>query len=94
MEPEFRIAAEGRGTGMTNAEKIKSMTDEQLNRFLWIWGINSIASFLEHGGVQLMNAKEQAEWLAANESAFVCTQTRVGEDFVFGQDFNLKEGAE
>ena len=75
---------------MTNAEKIRSMTDEQLNRFLWIWGINTLASFLEHGGTQIMSAKEQAEWLADDASTFVCVQTRVEEDFTFGQDFNLK----
>jgi len=76
---------------MTNAEKIKSMTDEQLNCFLWIWSINSITSFFEHGGQELMDAKQQRDWLAADESTFVCVQTKVSKDFVFDQDFNFKE---
>ena len=79
---------------MTNAEKIKNMTSKQLNRFLWVWGINSIASFLEHGGVQLMDAKQQEEWLEQDESTFVCVQSRVTADFNFDQDFNLKEDPE
>ena len=77
---------------MTNMEKIRSMTDDQFSRFLLIWGINTTVSFLEHGGTQLMNAKQQRDWLGSDVNTFVCTETRVGEDFSFDQDFNSKGG--
>ena len=52
---------------MTNADKIRNMTDEELNQFLWRWKINSIAGFLTHGGAEMINAKEQRIWLKEEE---------------------------
>ena len=48
---------------LTNADRIRQMTDEELNTFLWAWKINSLASFMEEGGAGLMNAVGQLEWL-------------------------------
>ena len=48
---------------MTNAEKIRQFDDKQLARFLWIWKINSICTFLANGGKGSMNAKDMDEWL-------------------------------
>lgn len=76
---------------MTNAEKIRQMTDEQMGRFLWIWKINSITGFLENGGQGGMNAKEIEKWLNQSEDTFVCLETHVdSNDWIFDQDFNIK----
>lgn len=48
---------------MTNADRIRKMTDEELNVFLWAWKVNSLAAFMEEGGQGLMTAEEQREWL-------------------------------
>lgn len=74
---------------MRNADRIRSMTDEQMGNFLWTWEINALSSFLEHGGTRLMNAAELERWLDSEE--FVREETRVGEDFDYGQDFRMKE---
>lgn len=48
---------------MTNAEKIRNMSTEELNEFLWWFKINSVAIFLQKGGEGTMDAEEQKEWL-------------------------------
>ena len=73
---------------MTNADKIRQMSDEQLSRFLWIWKINSITTFLTQGG---MNAKDVREWLDQTTDTFICTETFVGDDYIFDQDFKDKQ---
>lgn len=76
---------------MTNAEKIRQMTDEQMGRFLWMWKINSITGFLENGGQGGMNAIEIEKWLNQSEDTFVCLETYVdSNDWIFDQDFNTK----
>ena len=72
---------------MTNGDKIRSMTDEQLVRFLWTFKVNSTVIFLTDG--QGMTAKELEEWIGSTD--FVCRETEVGEEFIYDQDFNLKE---
>lgn len=72
---------------MTNGDKIRSMTDEQLVRFLWTFKINSMMIFFTDG--QGMDAKDLDDWIKSTE--FVCRDTEVGEDFIYDQDFNLKE---
>lgn len=74
---------------MSNADKIRNMTDDQLARFLWTWKINSVTLFLAQGGQDSMTAKEMQEWLHSND--WVCPENKVGEDFLYDQDFNLKE---
>lgn len=75
---------------MTNADKIRQMSDEQLARFLWIWKINSVTTFLTQGGVNNMDAKDMREWVGQTTETFVCTETFVGDDYIFDQDFNDK----
>lgn len=75
---------------MTNADKIRQMNDEQLSRFLWTWKINSITSFFTQGGSNSMNAKDMREWLGQTTDSFVCTETFVGDDYIFDQDFRDK----
>lgn len=75
---------------MTNADKIRKMSDEQLARFLWIWKINSVATFLTQGGMNSMNAKDMSEWVGQTTETFICTETFVGDDYIFDQDFNVK----
>ena len=75
---------------MTNADKIRQMSDEQLARFLWIWKINSVTTFLTQGGMNSMDAKDMREWVGQTTETFVCTETFVGDDYIFDQDFNDK----
>lgn len=75
---------------MTNADKIRQMNDEQLARFLWIWKINSVTTFLTQGGMNSMDAKDMREWVGQTTETFVCTETFVGDDYIFDQDFNDK----
>ncbi len=74
---------------MSNADKIRNMTDDQLARFLWTWKINSTTLFLAQGGQDSMTAKEMREWISSDN--WVCPENRVGEDFLYDQDFNPKE---
>lgn len=74
---------------MTNADKIRNMNDDQLARFLWIWKINSVTAFLTQGGMNSMNAKDMREWVGHPVDTFVCTETFVGDEYVFDQDFNI-----
>ena len=74
---------------MNNADRIRNMTDEQLQRFLWTWKINSVTLFLTQGGANSQNARDIGEWLKTDE--WVCPENEVGEDFVYNQDFELKE---
>jgi hypothetical protein len=51
---------------LTNADKIRNMTDQELNTFLWKWKINSISGFITGGGAKLaklMDGEEQLLWL-------------------------------
>ena len=77
---------------MRNGDYIRSLDDDRLARLLFIWGINTLSLFLEYGGMRVMDAKQTREWL--DKLDFMCDQTLVPKDFVFGQDFFLKEGDE
>lgn len=74
---------------MSNADKIRNMTDDQLARFLWTWKINSVSLFLTQGGQDSMTAKEMQEWISSDN--WVCPENKVAEDFLYDQEFNLKE---
>ena len=75
---------------MKNGDYIRSLDDDRLARLLFIWGINTLSLFLEYGGLRVMDAKQIRDWL--DKLDFMCDQTLVPKDFVFGQDFFLKEG--
>lgn len=47
---------------LTNAERIRQMTDEELNEFLWTWKVNSLAAFMEEEA-GLMDSVSQMKWL-------------------------------
>ena len=40
---------------LSNADKIRSMTDEELNNFLWTFKVNQLSLFFEHGFTKTMN---------------------------------------
>lgn len=66
---------------MTNAEKIQTMSIEELNRFLWWWKVNSITNFLEFGGQKLMDAQQQKKWLLEEEGITTPEETKMpGEE--------------
>ena len=47
----------------TNADRIRSMSDEELRNWLFQRDCTNIAAFLEHGGMGVMNAVQLLEWL-------------------------------
>lgn len=76
---------------LTNADRIRNMTDEELNNFLWTFKINQLSLFFETGFTQTMNAQEQLEWLQSEDN-FVVPETLVPEGMTYDQNFKLKEG--
>ena len=74
---------------MKNGDFIRSLDDDRMTRFLWTWSLNCVTSFLTYGGTKLMDAKQLKEWL--NSTEFVCEETRVGDDLIFDQNFDLVE---
>ena len=51
------------GASMTNAQKIRSMSDEELCNWLFQRDCTNIAAFLEHGGMGVMDAVQLLDWL-------------------------------
>ena len=48
---------------MTNADRIRSMSDEELRNWLFQRDCTNIAAFLEHGGMGVMDAVQLLDWL-------------------------------
>lgn len=64
---------------MKNADRIRTMTDEELWHFIWWWQINTIKVFMTAGGFQdMLDAQQIYEWLQSEE--FKCKMTRTPED--------------
>ena len=47
----------------TNADRIRSMSDEELCNWLFQRDCTNIAAFLEYGGMGVMNAVQLLDWL-------------------------------
>lgn len=75
---------------LSNADKIRNMTDEELNNFLWTFKMNQLSLFYEHGFTKTMDWKQQMGWLQ-QEDGFVIPETTVDSSMVYGQDFKAKE---
>ena len=75
--------------GMTNGDFIRDMDNDRLARFLWTWGINTLTSFMIDGGTKVFDAQQLRKWLDGEE--FECIQSHVSSDFIYDNDFNLKE---
>ena len=75
---------------LSNADKIRNMTDEELCNFLWTFKINHLSLFFDKGFTQTMDWKQQMEWLR-QEDGFVVPETTVDPSMVYGQDFKAKE---
>ena len=52
---------------ITNAQKIRSMSDEELWNWLFQRDCTNIAAFLEHGGMGVMDAVQLLDWLQQPE---------------------------
>ena len=52
---------------ITNAQKIRAMSDEELRNWLFQRDCTNIAAFLEHGGMGVMDAVQLLEWLQQPE---------------------------
>lgn len=48
---------------ITNADRIRAMSDEELRNWLFQRDCTNIAAFLEYGGIGVMNAVQLLEWL-------------------------------
>ena len=48
---------------ITNAQKIRAMSDEELRNWLFQRDCTNIAAFLEYGGMGVMNAVQLLDWL-------------------------------
>lgn len=48
---------------ITNAQKIRAMSDEELRNWLFQRDCTNIAAFLEHGGMGVMDAVQLLDWL-------------------------------
>ena len=56
---------------MTNGDRIRNMTDEELNKFLYWFKISVTAAFLSKGGAGVMDAEEQRLWLQSQDNKFL-----------------------
>ena len=52
-----------RTESITNAQKIRAMSDEEMCNWLFQRDCTNIAAFLEYGGMGVMNAVQLLEWL-------------------------------
>ena len=52
---------------ITNADRIRAMSDEELCNWLFQRDCTNIAAFLEHGGMGVMNAVQLLDWLQRPE---------------------------
>ena len=75
---------------LSNADKIRNMTDEELCNFLWTFKINQLSLFFDKGFTQTMDWKQQMEWLQ-REDDFIVPETLVPEGMTYDQNFKLKE---
>ena len=48
---------------ITNADRIRAMSDEEMCNWLFQRDCTNIAAFLEYGGMGVMNAVQLLEWL-------------------------------
>ena len=48
---------------ITNARKIRAMSDEEMCNWLFQRDCTNIAAFLEHGGMGVMDAVQLLDWL-------------------------------
>lgn len=56
---------------MTNGDRIRNMTDEELNKFPWWFKIDALSAFFSKGGAGLMDAEEQGLWLQSQDNKFL-----------------------
>lgn len=64
----------------TNEELIKTMCSDDFNKFLFRFKANATANFLESGGLNVMNAVEQKEWLKSENHEFLIKLMRGDEN--------------
>ena len=56
---------------MTNGDRIRKMSDDELNKFLWWFKIDALSAFLSKGGAGVMDAEEQRLWLQSQNNKFL-----------------------
>lgn len=63
---------------MKNADRIRAMTDEELQSFAWWWQVNALAAAMRGGFSSLPDAVMIYEWLQSE--TFKCEMTKTPED--------------
>lgn len=48
---------------MSNADRIRAMSDKELADFIFKWQVNFISEFLTNGFVNAMNAQDMRAWM-------------------------------
>ena len=77
---ELEDAEEREQTAATNEELIKTMCTDDFNKFLFRFKVNAVANFLESGGVNIMDAVQQKEWLQSENKEFLFKLMRDEEE--------------
>lgn len=77
---EYEDAEEREQTAATNEELIKTMCTDDFNKFLFRFKVNAVANFLESGGVNIMDAVQQKEWLQSENKEFLFKLMRDEEE--------------
>ena len=62
-EPYIDIGGEFYNKTITNADRIRSMKDEEMCNWLFQRDCRNIAAFLEYGGMGVLNAVQLLDWL-------------------------------
>lgn len=63
---------------MRNADRIRAMSDDELQSFIWWWQVNTCTKFFAGGPGALPDAVQIYDWLQSDE--FKCKMTKKPED--------------
>ena len=63
---------------MRNADRIRAMSDDELQSFIWWWQVNVCTKFFTGGPGALLDAAQIYDWLLSEE--FKCDMTKTPED--------------
>jgi hypothetical protein len=74
---------------MKNGDFIRNMNNDQLTNLLFLWGINTVRTFIESGGQKIMDHEQLGKWMGTDD--FSCAQTEIGMDYSINSDFSSRK---
>lgn len=74
---------------MKNGDFIRSMNNDQLTNLLFLWGINTVKTFIYSGGQGIMDHEQLGKWMEKDD--FSCAQTEIGMDYSINSDFSSRK---